>query len=71
MECRNEDDLLSVLEEGLKVRHTSSHEMNERSSRSHSLLTVYIEGTETTSDDGMVAFHVDSYLVLCDRCPFG
>lgn len=51
LECNTEDDLQAVLEEGLSRRRTASHEMNERSSRSHSILTVYVQSTLRGSDD--------------------
>ena len=42
-ECESAEDLMAVLEEGIRYRQTASHELNERSSRSHSILTVYID----------------------------
>ena len=42
IECSELDDLLAVLEEGLRNRAVASHNMNEYSSRSHTILTVYI-----------------------------
>jgi hypothetical protein len=50
VECHNVDDLVAVLHEGVKNRKTGSHEMNADSSRSHSILTVYVVG-ETESQD--------------------
>ncbi|ORZ40772.1 P-loop containing nucleoside triphosphate hydrolase protein, partial [Catenaria anguillulae PL171] len=46
VECDVLDDCLAVLEEGLRNRTTGAHALNERSSRSHSILTVYIESEE-------------------------
>ncbi|KXJ04785.1 Kinesin-like protein KIF12, partial [Exaiptasia diaphana] len=43
VECDTLDDLTAVLEEGLKYRQVGSHGMNDHSSRSHSLLTVYVD----------------------------
>ncbi|XP_031560241.1 kinesin-like protein KIF12 [Actinia tenebrosa] len=43
VECDALDDLTAVLEEGLKYRQVGSHNMNDHSSRSHSMLTVYID----------------------------
>jgi hypothetical protein len=40
--CENVQDLFAVLEEGIKRRRIGSHELNKDSSRSHSILTVYI-----------------------------
>ncbi len=50
-DCHVAADALACLEEGLKCRSTASHEMNERSSRSHSILTVYVD---TDAPDGEV-----------------
>ncbi|XP_025090742.1 kinesin-like protein KIF12 isoform X2 [Pomacea canaliculata] len=49
VECETLDDLMAVLEEGLKNRQTGSHGLNEFSSRSHSVLTVTID-SETQPD---------------------
>lgn len=43
VDCDTLDDCLAVLEEGLRNRTTAGHEMNEHSSRSHSVLTIYLE----------------------------
>jgi hypothetical protein len=54
MPCKEEDDVMAILEEGLLRRTTAAHEMNERSSRSHAILTVYIErrgGSGFDADD--------------------
>ena len=40
--CSSLDDIVRVLEEGLRQRSVAAHEMNERSSRSHSILTIHI-----------------------------
>ena len=42
VECTSIADLIAVLHEGNKNRRIGSHEMNKDSSRSHSLLNVYI-----------------------------
>ncbi|KAF6206386.1 hypothetical protein GE061_017619 [Apolygus lucorum] len=42
VDCEELDDLLAVLEEGMKNRAIGSHTMNEHSSRSHTILTVHI-----------------------------
>ncbi|XP_076183889.1 kinesin-like protein KIF12 isoform X2 [Ptiloglossa arizonensis] len=42
VECEELDDLLAVLEEGMRNRSVGAHNMNEQSSRSHSILTVNI-----------------------------
>ncbi|KAJ2998982.1 Kinesin- protein 12 [Globomyces sp. JEL0801] len=43
VDCDNLDDCLAVLEEGLRNRTVGGHNLNEHSSRSHSMLTVYLE----------------------------
>ncbi|XP_066591849.1 kinesin-like protein KIF12 isoform X3 [Prorops nasuta] len=42
VECEELDDLLAVLEEGMRNRSVGTHNMNEHSSRSHTILTVHI-----------------------------
>ncbi|KAM7438087.1 Kinesin-related protein 12 [Porites harrisoni] len=51
VECDTVDDLIAVLEEGLHNRHVGSHMMNDHSSRSHSMLTVYIDIESNDSGD--------------------
>ncbi|XP_063984116.1 kinesin-like protein KIF12 isoform X3 [Diachasmimorpha longicaudata] len=42
VDCEELDDLLAVLEEGMRNRSVGSHNMNDHSSRSHTILTVHI-----------------------------
>ena len=42
VECTSVDDMIAVLHEGMKNRKSGSHDLNKDSSRSHSILTVYI-----------------------------
>ena len=42
VECTNVNDLVAVLNEGMKNRKIGSHELNKDSSRSHSILTIYL-----------------------------
>ncbi|KAK4872801.1 hypothetical protein RN001_014830 [Aquatica leii] len=42
VDCEEIDDLSAVLEEGMRNRSVGSHNMNEYSSRSHTILTVHI-----------------------------
>ncbi|XP_057658055.1 kinesin-like protein KIF12 [Diorhabda carinulata] len=42
VDCEEFDDLLAVLEEGMRNRSVGKHNMNEYSSRSHTILSVYI-----------------------------
>lgn len=51
VECEDTGDLQGVLEEGMKNRQFRSHEMNEHSSRSHTLLTIAIHCVTTDPDD--------------------
>jgi hypothetical protein len=50
VDCTSIDDLIAVLNEGIKNRKSGSHELNQDSSRSHSLMTVYLI-SETQSID--------------------
>ncbi|KAJ3272822.1 Kinesin- protein 12 [Terramyces sp. JEL0728] len=54
VDCDNLDDCLAVLEEGIRNRTTGGHDMNEHSSRSHSLLTIYLEISGFDDTDGHV-----------------
>ena len=51
IECAELDDLLAVLEEGLKNRAIGTHNMNEHSSRSHTILTVHIHSEEKAGSE--------------------
>lgn len=42
VECTSIDDLIAVLNEGMKNRKSGSHELNKDSSRSHTILTIYV-----------------------------
>jgi len=63
VECSNLSDLQAVLHEGMKNRHQGSHDLNKDSSRSHSILTVYViseftdsEANNTYKKYGKIAF---------------
>ena len=43
-----------MLHEGMRNRHQGSHELNKDSSRSHSLLTVYLISESVNQFDGLV-----------------
>jgi len=47
---------MTVLHEGMKNRVAGSHELNKDSSRSHSVLTVYLI-SETSDDSGNTMNH--------------
>lgn len=51
VEWTSKDDLIAVLHEGIKNRKTGSHNLNTDSSRSHSLLTVYLISETKNGDD--------------------
>jgi len=53
VECTSPDDLIAVLHEGMKNWKSGSHELNKDSSRSHSILTVYLI-SESIAEDGHV-----------------
>lgn len=40
---------------GLRNRTTAAHAMNEHSSRSHSVMTIYVDAETTNPDDGSVS----------------
>lgn len=42
------------MHEGIKNRHSGSHELNKDSSRSHSVLTVYLISEMTNEEDNHV-----------------
>ena len=52
-ECTSKADLIAILHEGIKNRKTGSHKLNADSSRSHSILTVYLI-SDTEGDDGYI-----------------
>ncbi|XP_035287594.1 kinesin-like protein KLP2 isoform X3 [Anguilla anguilla] len=51
VEFRSLDDFNKLLAEGQRRRHTSSHLLNERSSRGHAILTVYV-GSQSVGVEG-------------------
>jgi kinesin family protein 12 len=54
VECTSQQDLIAVLHEGMKNRKSGSHELNKDSSRSHSILTVYLISETVNEEDGHV-----------------
>ena len=42
IECKKPEDIVEVILQGMKNRKKGSHELNKDSSRSHSILTVYV-----------------------------
>ncbi|XP_021373160.1 kinesin-like protein KIF12 isoform X2 [Mizuhopecten yessoensis] len=51
VECETVDDMMAVLEEGMKNRQTGSHGLNETSSRSHSMMSLSIDSELQDPDD--------------------
>ena len=61
VDCSTVDDMISVLLEGMKNRKSGSHEMNKDSSRSHSIMTIYIiseqkQGSQSIKRYGKMSF---------------
>ena len=54
VECTSIQDLIAVMHEGIKNRHQGSHELNKDSSRSHSVLTVYLISETQSKEDNHV-----------------
>lgn len=54
MDCTSVDDIVAVLNEGIKNRRSGSHELNKDSSRSHSLMTIYMISETETNDNRSV-----------------
>ncbi|KAL1451571.1 hypothetical protein WDU94_005932 [Cyamophila willieti] len=52
VDCEELDDLLAVLEEGMRNRSVGAHAMNDVSSRSHTMLTISIT-SEQLMDNGV------------------
>ena len=51
VDCTSIDDLIAVLHEGIRNRKTGAHELNKSSSRSHSIMTVYLI-SDSPGEDG-------------------
>merc|ERR1719163_2551267 len=52
VELDNVDDILAVFEEGSKNRSVRAHEMNVESSRSHALMTIFLDAEVFDQDSG-------------------
>jgi len=52
VECHSVSDLMEVFKEGMRNRHVGAHAMNRDSSRSHSLLVLYIDSTRVDPETG-------------------
>ena len=53
-ECRSAEDVLALYHFGLKNRVVASHNMNNSSSRSHSMLKLTLECTDSRTPDNTV-----------------
>jgi len=53
-ECRSADDVLALYHFGLKNRVVASHNMNNSSSRSHSMLKISIECVDSRQHDNVI-----------------
>ena len=53
-ECKSPDDVLALYHFGIRNKVVSSHNMNNASSRSHSLLTLTVEQYDTKNPDSVV-----------------
>lgn len=53
-ECKSADDVLALYHFGLKNRVTASHNMNNSSSRSHSMLKLTLECVDSKNPDSNV-----------------
>ena len=51
VECEVLDDVLAALEEGLRNRKVGSHRLNEHSSRSQSIMTIYLDSETIDPED--------------------
>lgn len=65
VECQSLEDVMEVVCEGHRNRRVGSHEMNKDSSRSHSILTLYIESETTDPEDGHAVVKFGK-IVFCD-----
>ena len=53
-ECRSAEDVLALYHFGLKNKVVASHNMNNASSRSHSMLKVTIESVDAKQPDNII-----------------
>jgi len=61
IECKKPEDIVEIILQGTKNRKKGSHDLNKDSSRSHSILTVYLisefqSGSETYKKYGKISF---------------
>ncbi|KNC98298.1 uncharacterized protein SPPG_06694 [Spizellomyces punctatus DAOM BR117] len=53
LECHALGDCVAVLQEGLRNRTTRAHQLNEYSSRSHAMMTLYIDSERADPEGGL------------------
>jgi kinesin family protein 12 len=68
VDCTTPDDLMAVAAEGHRNRHVGSHELNQDSSRSHSIMTVYLDWTHTDGTSSSGRHNNDSESLTVRRC---
>ena len=56
VECDGEDDAMMVFAEGTKNRKVGSHNLNKDSSRSHCMMTLYLDRRDATGPGGKITF---------------
>ena len=61
--------MLDVLEEGLRNRRVAAHEMNDRSSRGHTILTLEVDSAVEDADAAGVAEAADLPSAICFPVP--
>lgn len=53
-ECKSPDDILALYHFGIKNKVVASHNMNNSSSRSHTILTITVEQIDIHNPDNIV-----------------
>lgn len=66
VECENESDVLLVLEEGQRHRQQAAHMLNDNSSRSHTIFTLYVEVKDREEAVRASPSHIASHLFDSD-----
>ena len=64
VECSNVDDMIAVLNEGMRHRKIGTHELNQDSSRSHSILTIYLITEMVTNGNSIRKYGKISFVDL-------
>lgn len=69
VEIRTLPDIMAVVDEGNGNRKVSSHLLNKDSSRSHSLLTVYLDSDKKDPEDGHLVKQFGKVWLALSCCP--